>query len=173
MTHFRWRTASLGTLPISVFGRAARQAAQTRFVTFSSSTAVSCLPSSQGRANEDEMGYVSAVLHLEPWTSFLLFFGWFPVLVPSPFLFSRHPRCRSGVQVFVRLQLSESYTCSALRCPAKRRLRNPSWTTPVWQREVFLLLRPEVGRGFVSGAVACPCQKNTPIRVLLPRSHLH
>lgn len=75
---------------------------------------VSCLLSSQRRANGDKMHYVSAVLHLEPWTSVLLFFGWFPILVPFSFLFPRHPWCRSRVQVFIRLLLSELYTCTVL-----------------------------------------------------------
>lgn len=59
------------------------------------------------------MGYVSAVLHLEPWTPFLLF-EWFPVLVPVSFLFPRHRGCCSRVQVFIRLQLSELCTPAVL-----------------------------------------------------------
>lgn len=95
-------------------GRAAHQAAQAHFVPFSQERAVSCLPSSQRRANEDERGSVSVVLHLEPWTSFLLFFGWLSVLVPFSFLFCRHAWCRSRVEVFIRLQLSELYTHAVL-----------------------------------------------------------
>lgn len=108
----RWCTASVGILAISLFGRAVHQAAQAHFVTFSQGTAVSCLLSAQRRANGDEMGYVSAVLRLEPWTSFLLFFESFPV--PFSFLFPWHPWCRSRVQVSVRLQLSGLYTRTAL-----------------------------------------------------------
>lgn len=151
MTLFRWCTAPVGTLPISPSVRAAHQAAQAHFVTFSQGAALSRPPSSQRRDRGDQMGYVSAVLHLEPWTSFLLFFGWFPVLVPVSFQFPRHRRFCSRVRVFTRLRLSELCTPG---CDAKRKRRNPGWTAPVWQREV-LLLRPKLGRGFISRGVTC------------------
>ena len=158
MTGFRWCTASAGTLPFPLFGRAAHQAAQAPFVASSQGTASSCLPSSRRRTNGDEMGYVSAVLHLEPWTSFCLYFGWLSVLVPFSLLFPRHPWCHSRVQVFVRLQLSELYTRTVLP-KGKWKILNGLHQSG---RERCSSPGPKREEG------SCVCQKNIPSTKISP-----
>lgn len=127
--------------PSHLSGSAAHQAAQAYAVAFSKGTAVSCLPSSQSTANGSELTYVSAGLHLEPWTLFLPFF----------ISFSQTPMVLS--------QGASAVTYP--HCTAKRKPRNPSWTTPAWQREVFLR-RSKAGTGFLSRGMTSLCQKNTP-----------